>query len=134
MISWQSGRVGGSAQTKRRRFATRGGEEAGVALEGGDVVEDLSEEVLTPWLREGFKSDFVALGDNAGPVGLDDDAIHVACDEERRVAEIALVAFELVEGVLEVFALLLVLPGEVVLAPDDGRARTDRTNTTDSRG
>lgn len=48
------------------------------------------------------------------------EAIHVADDQQRRVAEVFAVLQQLLVGGDEVFVLPLVLPGEVVLHPDVG--------------
>ena len=58
----------------------------------------------------------------AGEVGVDLDPLEVADDQERRVAEVVLVAQQLDVGGLQVLVLALVLPGEEVALPDVGEA------------
>ncbi len=53
-----------------------------------------------------------------GEVGVDDDAVHVADDQQGRVLQRLAVLEELVVGRPEVLALPLVLPAEAVLLPD----------------
>jgi hypothetical protein len=58
----------------------------------------------------------------AGEVGVDLDALDVADDEERRVAQVVLVAHQLDVGGPQVLVPALVLPGEEVPLPGVGEA------------
>ena len=58
----------------------------------------------------------------AGEVGPDLDAVEVADDEQRRVAQVILVVEELEVRGLEVLLVALVLPGEEAALPDVGEA------------
>ena len=68
--------------------------------------------------------DLVLDGGEAGEVRAHDDAVHVAGEQERRVAEVAGVLEELVEGGVEVLVLLLVFSGELAFFPDVGEPAT----------
>ena len=59
---------------------------------------------------------------SSGEVGVDLKALEVADDEEGRVCQLFTVVVELLIGLLEVFVLALVFPGEVVAEPDVGKA------------
>jgi hypothetical protein len=67
-------------------------------------------------------ADFARLVGVAGEGGVDDDALAVADDEQRRVVELQGVVGELLERGVEVAAGLLVLPAEVAALPDVGPA------------
>ena len=58
----------------------------------------------------------------AGEGGVDDDALAVTDDEQRRVVELQGVVGELLQRSVEVAARLLVFPAEVVALPDVGPA------------
>jgi hypothetical protein len=57
-----------------------------------------------------------------GEIRVDFEAVEVADDEERRVAEVLTIVVDLLVSGLEVFVLALVFPGEVVAEPDVGEA------------
>ena len=67
-------------------------------------------------------ADFARLVRVAGEGGVDDDALAVADDEQRRVVELQGVVGELLEGGGEVAAGFLVFPAEVAALPDVGPA------------
>ncbi len=67
-------------------------------------------------------ADFARLVGVAGEGGVDDDALAVADDEQRRVVELQGVVGELLEGGVEVAAGFLVLPAEAAALPDVGPA------------
>ena len=62
------------------------------------------------------------IGDSAGEGGMDDDALDVADDEQRRVLQGRGVDLELLEGLLEVLARALVFPAVAGPLPDIGPA------------
>ena len=69
-------------------------------------------------------ADFARLVRVTGEGGVDDDALAVADDEQRRVVELQRVVGELLEGGGEVAAGFLVFPAEVAALPDVGPAVT----------
>ena len=68
--------------------------------------------------------ELVRPADAVRPVGADPEPHHVGHDQQRRVLQRQRVLPELVEGYVEVRALPLVLPREVVAFPDVGPAVT----------
>jgi hypothetical protein len=94
------------------------------------VSEDITEDILREDGGGGnglveaelFQGEGVDTGALAVELGVDFKALEVADDEERRVAEIFVVADELLVGFLEVAAGELVLEGEGVALPDIGVA------------
>ncbi len=86
------------------------------------VGEDPGEELAFFWLDQVVDADFARFVGVAGEGGVDDDALAVAHDEERRVVELQGVVGELLEGGVEVAAGFLVLPAEVAALPDIGPA------------
>ena len=73
-------------------------------------------------VSEILQVELLAFADHVGPVGADDDAVHVRGDEQGRVFEGAGVAQELVVGLFEVVAAGLVFPAEAAAFPDIGPA------------
>jgi hypothetical protein len=67
-------------------------------------------------------ADFARLVRVAGEGGVDDDALAVADDEQRRVVELQRVVGELLQRGVEVAAGFLVFPAEVAALPDVGPA------------
>jgi len=61
-------------------------------------------------------------GNGVGEIGVDDDSVQVADDEEERVGERVAVKEELVIGVVQILVLTLVFPAEEILFPDIGEA------------
>ena len=62
--------------------------------------------------------------DAVRPVGADAEPLHIGDDQQRRVLQGQGVLPELIERRVEVGALALVLPGEVMALPDVGPAST----------
>lgn len=60
------------------------------------------------------------LRDGVGPVGVDEDAVHIGDDQERRVLQRYGVLLDLGQGAVDVLGLAFVFPGEAVLAADIG--------------
>ncbi len=69
-----------------------------------------------------FQVELMRLADAVGPVGADPEPQHVGDDQQRGVLQRQRVLPELLEGGVEVRALSLVFPGEVVALPDVGPA------------
>lgn len=101
-----------------------------VGAEGVGVAEECAED-FERWKRAGGGGLVaVEIGEiegvdalaGGGEVGVDFEAVEVADDEERRVAEVLAIVVDLLVGGLEVLVLALVLPGEVVAEPDVGEA------------
>ena len=53
---------------------------------------------------------------------MDNEAIHIADDQQRRVLQCLAVLLELLVGGFQVFVFALVFPGEVIAEPDIGPA------------
>ena len=98
----------------------RGGQLLGTQL--FRVGEHPSENLPLLGVDQLLDADFARLVRVAGEGGVDDDALAVADDEQRRVVELQRVVGELLEGGIEVAAGLLVLPAETTAHPDIGPA------------
>ena len=59
-----------------------------------------------------------------GEIGVDDDAIHVAHDEQRRVLQVGSILQQLIVGFVEIGVLAFVLPAEEAFLPDISPAMT----------
>jgi hypothetical protein len=86
------------------------------------VGEHPFEELAFFRLDEFVDADFARFVRVAGEGGVDDDALAVADDEQRRVVELQGVVGELLEGGVQVAAGFLVFPAEVAALPDIGPA------------
>jgi len=86
------------------------------------VEEDGAEDFEAARLAEAVERDFVDDGNGVGEIGVDDDSVQVADDEEERVGERVAVKEELVIGVVQILVLTLVFPAEEILFPDIGEA------------
>ena len=86
------------------------------------VEEDGSENFEAARVAEAFERDFVRDGYGLGEIGVDDDAVQVADDEDGRTGEGVSVEEELIVGVVQILVLALVFPAEEILFPDIGKA------------
>ena len=91
-------------------------------FEAAGVGEGGEQRVAVRGVAQVVERDGVGLLDGVGPVGADDDAVHVGHDQERRVLERDGVVEELTVGGVEVCVLSLLFPAEAALAPDVGPA------------
>ena len=86
------------------------------------VGERLAQDLQPGGFQQIFQRQIVRLFGGVGEVGVDDDALHVADDEQRRVEKGLAILEELGVGLIEVGVLTLVLPGEMAHLPDVGPA------------
>ena len=61
-------------------------------------------------------------GYGLGEIGVDDDAVQVADDEDGRTGEGVAVKEKLIVGVVQILVLAFVFPAEEILFPDIGEA------------
>ena len=86
------------------------------------LEEDGAEDFEAARFAEFLQRDFVRGGDGLGEVGMDDDAVEVADDEEGRAGEGVAVEEELIVGVVQILVLALIFQTEEILFPDIGEA------------
>ena len=86
------------------------------------VEEDGAEDFEAARLAETVERDFVRDGDGLGEIGVDDDAVQVADDEDGRTGEGVAVEEELIVSVVQILVLAFVFPAEEILFPDIGEA------------
>lgn len=86
------------------------------------IKEDGAEDFEAARLAEAVERDFVDDRNGVGEIGVDDDSVQVADDEEERVGERVAVEEELIICVVQILMLALVFPAEEILFPDIGEA------------
>ena len=91
------------------------------------VGERLAQQIQPGGVQQIFQRQMVRLFGGVGEVGVDDDALHVADDEQRRVEEGLAILEELGVGLVEVGVLAFVLPRKMAHLPDVGPASPLRT-------
>ena len=86
------------------------------------VVEDGADDLDVPGVAEFVERDLVDLLHGAGEVRMDDQPVHVADDQQRRVLQRLAIFQELVVRGRQVFMLPLVFPAKEPALPDVGPA------------
>jgi hypothetical protein len=86
------------------------------------VGETGAQQVALARIQQVVQRKGMGGADEAGPVGVDADMVHVRHDQQRRIAQRPLVLLQLREGGGQILALALVFPSEAVFTPDVGPA------------
>lgn len=101
-------------------FGELGGSKGGPERFG--IGKDPPQDAEILGLMETLKVEFQYVFSETSEVGMDNELIHIADDEERRILQIVAVEEQLLVRCFQVFVLALVLPPEMLAHPDIGPA------------